>query len=88
MEGEEFSWLIAGMVFFLYLLIDMVYAKYTIAVTKGEALKASAAGAAIYGFGALGVMSYVQNPWYVVPMIMGAFIGTYVIVSHEAKSKK
>lgn len=85
MEGEEFSWLIAGMVFFLYLLIDMVYAKYTIAVTKGEALKASTAGAAIYGFSALGVMSYVQNPWYVVPMITGAFIGTYVIVSHEAK---
>lgn len=83
----EFS--VAFMVFSLTMVLDMLYGAYTVATSRLKPLKASITGSAIYGLNSLVVFSYTQNLWYVIPAVLGAFCGTYIIVSYEAyKNKK
>jgi uncharacterized protein YebE (UPF0316 family) len=82
---EDFSWLRAITVFFVYVLFDILYALYVICVSKQRPLAASGISAVMYSVGAYGVMSYLHNPIYLIPLACGAFIGTYVAVKYMSK---
>lgn len=81
----EFSWWTALTVFGVYVVFDILYALYVIAVSRQQAVYASAISSALYSLGAYGVMTYLHNPWYVIPLACGAFIGTYVAVKYMGK---
>lgn len=82
---NEFNWLTALTVFGVYIVFDILYALYVIAVSRQQAVYASAISSALYSLGAYGVMTYLHNPWYVIPLACGAFIGTYVAVRYMGK---
>jgi len=77
---NEFSWVTAGVVFLVYVLFDILYALYVMCVSGKRAFSASVISAVLYSLGAYGVMNYLHNPWYLVPLACGAFLGTYVAV--------
>jgi uncharacterized protein YebE (UPF0316 family) len=79
---QEFSWLQAGVVFLVYVFFDILYALYVLCVSRKQALSASAISAVLYSLGAYGVMSYLDNVWYLVPLACGAFLGTYIAVKY------
>lgn len=79
---DEFSWYQAGLVFVVYIFFDILYALYVICVSKQRAVAASFVSSALYSLGAFGVMSYLNNPWYLIPLALGAFIGTYIAVKY------
>lgn len=79
---EEFNWYTAATVFVVYVFFDILYAMYVLCVSRQQALRASAISAALYSLGAYGVMSYLHNPWYLIPLACGAFIGTYIAVKY------
>lgn len=85
MTFEEFSWLRAAVIFVVYILFDILYALYVIFVSQHKPLAASAVSAVMYSIGAYGVMSYLHNPSYLIPLGAGAFIGTYVAVKYMGK---
>jgi hypothetical protein len=70
----------AGVVFVTYFLIDILYAFYVIYVGKRDAVRSALASSALYSLAAYGVITYSRNIAYVVPLALGAFLGTYVIV--------
>lgn len=74
-------------VFVIYFLIDIFWAVYTNAVTSRSAGTAATAGALTYAASAAGVLSYVQNRWYIVPMFLGAWAGTYLTVRVMKKNE-
>lgn len=76
----EFSYATAAMVFFTYVVIDMLYAWYILCVGKRQAVTASFLTAIIYSLLAFGVVSYSKNILYLVPLASGAFLGTYLTV--------
>lgn len=78
----EFDWLTAGTVFVVYVLFDILYALYVLCVSRRQALTAAGISAALYSLGAYGVMTYLHNQWYVIPLALGAFLGTYVAVKY------
>ncbi|MDB5161450.1 MAG: hypothetical protein JWO96_830 [Candidatus Saccharibacteria bacterium] len=80
----EFNWLQAIGLFFASLALDAVFALYTIAVIKSKALHAAYMSVLTYVLGAVGIVSYVHNKWYIVPLSAGAFTGSYAIVKYEA----
>lgn len=80
---DYFSWTVALGVMFAYLIVDAMYAYYTIAITKRRALAAANTGAFMHFLLALGVLSYVQNYLYIIPIAMGSWIGTYLIMKRE-----
>jgi hypothetical protein len=85
----EISWLVAVGVFFASAALDAVFAIYIVAVGKGQALLAASMSLVTYFLMAVGIVNYVENKWYIVPVALGAFFGTYVIVKREAgKNKK
>jgi hypothetical protein len=78
----EFNWLTALIVFVTYVLIDILYAVYVIQVGKRDAVRSALASSALYSLAAYGVITYSQNIVYVIPLALGAFLGTYVVVKY------
>lgn len=81
---SEFNWLLAIGVLLAYLLVDAMYAYYTLSITKRKAIAAATTGALMHFLLALGVLSYVQNYLYIVPIAIGSWIGTYLIMKRES----
>ena len=77
---NDFSWWTALTVFVVYVFFDILYALYVICVSRQQALAARAVSSVLYSLGAYGVMNYTHNPWYLIPLGCGAFIGTYIAV--------
>ncbi len=82
---NDLNVLLAAAVFFAYVLVDGLYAYYTITVVKREAVKAATTGAAMHFLLALGVLSYVKNYFYVIPLAMGSWLGTFLVVRYLQK---
>ena len=82
MEPAHFNWFTAATVFVVYVVFDILYALYVLCVSQKRAFAASGISALLYSLGAYGVMSYLHNIWYLVPLAAGAFIGTYIAVRY------
>jgi hypothetical protein len=76
----EFSWTTAALIFITYVLIDILYAWYIIAVGKRQEVQAAVASSLLYSLAAYGVITYSRNITYIAFLAAGAFIGTYIIV--------
>jgi hypothetical protein len=67
-------------VFFATMCIDALYALYTIRLTERKALQSAVFGTMIHLFTAFTVISYTKNYWYILPLLIGSFAGTYFTV--------
>ncbi len=67
-------------VFAATLCIDALYALYTIRLTERKALQSAIFGTLIHLFTALTVISYTKNSIYIIPLLIGSFVGTYLVV--------
>jgi hypothetical protein len=77
---SEFSWATACLIFITYVLIDILYAWYIIAVGKRQEVQAAVASSLLYSLAAYGVITYSRNITYIAFLAAGAFLGTYIIV--------
>lgn len=82
---QDFHWPTAGVIFVTYVVIDILYAMYVICVSKRQPVNAAIVSAFLYSLGAYGVISYSKNPLYVVPLALGAFLGTYLVVKYNER---
>jgi uncharacterized protein YebE (UPF0316 family) len=82
----DFNWQTAATVFVVYVFFDILYALYVICVSRRQAFNASAISAVLYSLGAYGVMNYLHNALYLIPLACGAFIGTYIAVKYMSNS--
>lgn len=71
---------IALAVFAAYFVIDVIYVQFVRSVAQGSAWRASACSVGIYLFMAFGVVQYVENRWYLIPLALGAWLGTFMAV--------
>lgn len=79
---NDFNWVTALTVFAVYVFFDILYALYVICVSRRQAIAASGISSVMYSLGAFGVMNYTHNVWYLLPLSIGAFIGTYIAVRY------
>jgi hypothetical protein len=82
----EFSFVTAGLIFSAYILIDGMYAFYTQSIVKKRAAVSATTGALMHFLIAFGVLNYVQNFWYVIPLALGSWLGTYLVVKYDRGS--
>ncbi|NDD99235.1 hypothetical protein EB008_02940 [bacterium] len=85
---EEFNITTAVIIFVTYILIDILYAAYIIFVANGRAFLSALVSSGIYGLIAFGVVTFSRNFLYLIPLVAGAFIGTYVVVKFQKKISK
>ncbi len=80
---HNFSFQIAIFIFIVYIVVDAMYAYYTLQVTKGKPYSAATIGALMHFLLAVGVLSYVENYLYLLPLAIGSWVGTFIIVKRE-----
>lgn len=80
-------WLRFGAVVIMMALVDICYAKYTLTVANLQAVRAAGWASAIIGCSSFITVSYVGDKTLVIAAIIGAFIGTYLVVSREKPSE-
>lgn len=83
----EFSWLTALMVLAAYIVLDILYAYYTIAVGRLLPARAATTGSIMYFLLAVGVVNYSHNPLYLGSVVIGSWIGTFAVVEYERRKK-
>lgn len=81
----EFSILYAGIIFAVTVLTDIAYVFYIRRISEGNALFAASIGSLITFLGAVIVISYVENKLYIIPLIAGSFIGTFLAIKMDIK---
>lgn len=84
----EFSWSIALLVFISYVILDVLYARYTLSVNRLEPVRAATTGSVMYFLLAIGVLNYTHNPLYILALFIGSWIGTYGAVEFERRKKQ
>ena len=62
---------------------DALWALYMIYVTKKSAFLAASYGSFIHILSAFTVISYTKNYYYLIPLVIGSFIGTYTVVKYR-----
>lgn len=85
---QDVDIIIAIGVFVAYFFIDAMYAIYTLKVVDKKPFASASIGAVMHFFLAFGVINYVQNYLYVIPLAIGSFCGTYIVVLYEKKRLK
>lgn len=84
----DFNWLAAIGLFLAATALDALFVMYTFSVVNTKPLVAGNLSVLMYGLEALGVLNYVNNKWYLIPLGAGAFVGSYGVVKWEATKKK
>jgi hypothetical protein len=72
-------------VFAATMCIDALYALYTIKLTERKAFQSALFGTCIHLLTAFTVISYTGNYLYLIPLLVGSFVGTYAAVSFFKK---
>lgn len=78
----------ALLVFLAYIALDYVFARYIKATAEKRPMPAGIWSAAILAFTGFVTVSYVSNPWMLIPAALGAFVGTYLSVAQDEKEHK
>lgn len=66
------------MVFSFAFAINFAYANYVKNVTRSKWLKAAALGEVVTILMFCNIANYVENNWYIIPVVIGGFMGTYL----------
>ena len=86
LHWETFNFITATIVLIAYLIIDAMFAYYTFAVTKRMPAMAASIGSLMHFLMAFGVLNYVQNYLYIIPVAVGSWLGTYLVVKYHLDS--
>jgi hypothetical protein len=81
-------WIQTIVVFFISILTDIVWGLYIRRANEGKAISAANMTVGIMAFGAINVISYIQNHWLLIPIVLGNWLGTYSIVKWDHRTKK
>lgn len=82
---NNFDFRLALIIFLAYLIIDGLYVYYTISIVNKKPYQAATAGAIMYLLLAFGVINYIHNPLYLIPLVLGSWLGTFIVVSRKSK---
>ncbi len=70
-------------VLFATLVTDALWALYMLRVTEKKPHQSALYGSFIHILTAFTVISYTKNYWYLIPLVIGSYIGTYLVVRHS-----
>ncbi len=73
----------AFLIFGSYFFIDVIYVHFVRSVSEHNPVKAATCSTSIYLLMAFGVVHYVEQPIYLIPMSIGAWLGTYVATGED-----
>ena len=79
-DVNNFSYIIAFTIFYVYLIINVMWTNYTLSVTSYKSGIAATTSLITYVLSALGIISVVENYLYLIPLAIGTWTGTYFMI--------
>ncbi len=76
----DFNWLLAAALFGSYVVVDALYALYTLWVVDRRPIASANVSLVMHFLLAAGVISYVHNFAYVIPITADSWVGAYLVV--------
>lgn len=73
--------------FVIYFIFDILYAKYIISVGKLRALRAANYSVILQILSVIGTLKFVNNVLYTVPILAGIWLGTFLSLRLAMKTK-
>lgn len=64
---------------------DVLYGKYVIYVEERKALQASIVSSTMYIMSSYITLKWIEDTKYVIPAIIGAFLGTYWVINNNKR---
>ena len=74
----QLSFGVCVLLFVIYFIFDIIYAKYIISVSKLRALRSANYSAVLQILSVIGTLKFVDNVLYTVPILGGIWLGTYL----------
>lgn len=84
---QDFNLLYAAGLFTVYFTIDLLYAKYVMFISSGNSVWSANTSVGLTGLGFLGYYEFMKQPLYVIPILLGVWLGTYLTVKLSNKSE-
>lgn len=75
------------LVFLAMAIADVCWTFYFIKIEERKSVAASLWGSAIYVCGVFGVLSYTEDKTFIVPAVLGAFVGTYFTIEYKKRKE-
>jgi uncharacterized membrane protein YfcA len=85
---DEFSFWMSVLLFFTYVAFDFLYAIYYIFVSKKQAVYAATTAVVMYLLSAFATVTYLKSFYYVISIVLGSFVGTYIAVKYFSDKVK
>ena len=82
---DSISPLVALLLFGIYFVADGLYTAWIMAVTKNEPWKAAGYSGFLYVLLSIGVINYVDNHWYIIPVAIGGGCGTFTATKYTKR---
>lgn len=79
-------WICLGLIA-LYFILDALYSNYVISIGRLKAMKTANYSALLILLTGIATIKYVQNIWYLLPICIGAWLGSFVSIKIELKQK-
>lgn len=82
------KWGIAIMLFCLNIFDDILCVFFTRRMVAGKALQAAILSGILTFVVSISVVNYVENRWYMIPIIIGSMIGTFIAIKLDQEFKR
>lgn len=83
--ASNFNFYIATGLFVLYLLVEFLDSSLTLMITRHESVKSANTVLILYIILGIEVLAFVSNYLYTIPIALGAWLGTYLLIEREKK---
>jgi hypothetical protein len=82
---NSFNFFIAAGLFVLYSLVEFLDSSLTLLITKHESIKSANTTLILYVILGIEVLAFVSNYLYTIPIALGAWLGTFLLIEREKK---
>lgn len=84
---QQFNFLVAGGLFVFYLFVEMLDSSLTFSLTQHKSIQSALVTFILYTTLAVEVAAIVSNYLYVLPVALGAALGSFLVVENEKKKR-
>lgn len=84
---DSFNYFAAFGFFVFYFFIEMLDSSLTFALTQHKSVRSSVVTFTLYCTLAIEIVAIISNYLYIIPVALGAALGSYVIVEYEKKKR-
>lgn len=82
---DNFNVLIAIGLFLIYCVVEFLDSSLTLSITRHQSVKSANTTLILYIILGIEVLAFVSNYLYTIPVALGAWLGTYLLIEREKK---